>query len=442
MVSDDNKPTIPFGSSRFAQKKTLSWVDLILVLLIASLALLLRLWNISAPENYCFDEVYYVPAAQALWEGKMDPNSVHPPLGKWFIGAGMEVGRLLPGQELSESTTWRLSSVFAGVLMVIATYGFCWTLFPGYRVAAGAAAFLVATEHLHLTMTRIAMLEASLALLCLLGTWGIVAYLLGHHERWAVAGAFCLGLATGCKWSGVLTAFGCLLACAWYERLERPMERTQRVFFWLLLLVPSGFLLSYFHQFLADGAPLETLKTIWTQAQAMIRFRYDDEQFTHGYKSAFSSWPLVLRPIWLFYEQDGTGPGATVWGICSLGVPLLWWGFLVLALERTYAAVKSGDHVSGILIALWLGQWLPWAASTTGGFFYYMLPQVPIMACMVGKFWADLANFEDSLGEGRWKAWLLLGLYILTFVLYFPYAVGLESSRRVFEVLFFLPGWV
>lgn len=416
--------------------------DLLIVALLMLLGLGLRVWNVDQPADLFFDEIYYVDAAQKLMAGKPDPNSVHPPLSKWMIGIGMEAAKGIWGPDVTPSFSWRFAAIVAGVLMVGATYGFALMLFNFNRVAAGLAGFIVATEHLHLSMTRIAMLDPFLALFCLLGTWFSVAYFMGYHERWAVLGAFLLGLATACKWSGLLTAFGCFLACAWMERLERPMTRTTRYFFWLLLLVPAGFFLSYFHLFIIEGWEWSTFGKIFNQGERMVNFRGSDK-FTHGYISSLWSWPLVTRPIWLFYEQDGKGAHAAVQGIISMGLPLLWWGYLVLMIERAVHAVKKSELISGALVLIWLGQWLPWVAKFSGGgFFYYMLPEVPIMACLVGKFLADLANFDDPLGIGRWRFWLLMGFYLISVALYYPFVSAMTTNRAHFDTLFFLPNWI
>jgi len=414
--------------------------DTLVLLLLMALGLGLRLFNLTTPGELYFDEIYYVDAGKQLWNGEPDPNSVHPPLGKWLIGAGIEASQALGGPEVSEPFSWRIASVLAGVLMVGATYCFALTIFSYNRVAAFAAGFVVATEHLHLSMTRIAMLDPFLGLFCLLGAWWSFAYFLGAHERWAVLGAFSLGLATGCKWSGLLTAVGCFAACLFLDRFRNfDYVRSQRYFFWLILLLPLGFFLCYAHLFYSEGFHLDVFRTIFSQGDRMVRFRYDPEQFVHSYKSQFWQWPLVLRPIWLHFEQVGQ----QTQGVCSLGVWTTWWMFTVLLLERTYSGViKRRDLVAGALVILWFGQWLPWMASLTGGFFYSMLPEVPIMALLLGKLFADLANFDDALAEGRWRGWLLAGVYCLGFALYYPYVSALDTPRKFFDILFFLPGWI
>jgi dolichyl-phosphate-mannose-protein mannosyltransferase len=441
MSNFSGSDTVPIKRSESSENRW-TWRDTFYLLGILLLAVVLRTVNLDQPAELYFDEIYYVDAAEKLWAGEKDPNSVHPPLGKWIIASGIAASKWVAGPDVNKMVSWRIASVIAGLLMVVATYSLSLMLYQYNRMAALAAGVFVATEHLHLSMTRIAMLDPFLALFCLLGTWWSFAYFLGSHERWAILGAFSFGLATGCKWSGLLTAFGCFLACLFLDRyhsLDTGWQKSQRYFCWLLLFLPVGFFLSYTHLFLADGFNLESLKTIFGQGERMVKFRYNPEEFVHGYKSYFWQWPLVFRPIWIFYEQES----ARVVGICSLGVWTTWWAFTVLLIQRGYAGlVQKKDLIGGALVLVWIGQWLPWAASTTGGFFYYMLPEVPIMALMMGKWFADLFNADDHLGEGRWRGWLFAGVYLLGFVLYYPFASGLEMSRTYFDMLFFLPDWI
>lgn len=437
----DPHGTVPYRRESDGRRRwTLPDVGWVLVLM--AMALALRWFNIAHPKGMYFDEIYYVDAAKQLWQGHDDPNSVHPPLGKWLIALSIKATKEIGGLELPEEVGWRAGSVLCGVLMVGATYGFALTIFNFNRVAAVAAGLFVATEHLHLTMTRISMLDPYLALFCLLGAWGSFAYFRGYHEIWAVLGAFSLGLATGCKWSGLFTAFGCFLACLLIDRRQYlDYTRSQRYFFWLVLLIPIGFFLSYFQLFQEHGLQPETFKLIFNQGERMVHFRADPKQFVHTYKSYFWEWPLVLRPIWLHYIEPVKHVRTE--GICAMGVWWIWWGFTVLLLERMYTGLfRNKDLVAGALVLLWLGQWLPWAVSTTGGFFYYMLPEVPVMGLLVGKLFADLADFDDALGERRYLAWALLGYWLVGVVVYYPFACDLNVPTGLFHSLFFLPRWI
>ena len=100
------------------------------------IAALLRLIGLNHPKTLMFDEIYYVKDAYSLWrlgyEGSWKDNAdaafaigdfskltdnaayvVHPQLGKWLIGAGMEV--FGPASPFG----WRIMPAIAGILTVM-----------------------------------------------------------------------------------------------------------------------------------------------------------------------------------------------------------------------------------------------------------------------------------------------------------------------------------
>src|SRR5690606_12566484 len=87
----------------------------------------------------------------------------HPPLGKWIIALGM--GLLGPGS----STGWRLTTALVGTALVLLLYFFALMASRSIVVAALASG-LLAIDGLGLVMSRIALLDISLAFFILLGT--------------------------------------------------------------------------------------------------------------------------------------------------------------------------------------------------------------------------------------------------------------------------------
>lgn len=430
---------------RYALPNTKAWrrTDTLLLALITLLALTLRLWNLGFPDHLYYDETYYVDAAQKLMAGQPDPNDVHPPLGKWMIGLGIDAGSHLFGSILSEPATWRIASVFAGTTIVSLTYLLGLMLFSHNRLAASLAGLIVATEHLHLTCSRLAFLDPFVSLFCLLGTLLAYRYFYGAKEYWGALSALTLGLATGCKWNGLFTAFGCLVLGCWLTHAKLNASRAWRYALWLALGLPLGFFLSYTHLFLSHGLHLDTFYEILSQAERMIKFRMDAQQFSHRYGSYFWSWPLMLQPSWFYFKT--LNENHTIEAIGALANPILWWGCLLLILEKlisvlsskkAYAKLHSKQHALGTLIILWFCQWLPWAISYTGGFFYYMVVQVPIMALIAGQFLANLFESPPSSKE-RWKGGILLSSYLVTATLYFPFVLGKPVSEPYLHKLFF-----
>ena len=127
----------------------------------------------------------------------------------------------------------------------------------------------------------------------------------------------------------------------------------------------------------------------------MFAFRYDAKQFTHSYLSYFWEWPLVLRPVWLYFESNAQH--TVINGIVAFGSVLFWWPGLVYLAESGYYGVKECDAAKLYLVGMWLVQWLLWSSSTTGGFIYYMLPGVPMMALVAAL--ALLAFLRQRAGK-------------------------------------------
>ena len=150
---------------------------------------LLRLIGLNHPRTLMFDEIYYVKDAYSLWhlgyEGSWAANSdaafasgnfsglsteaayvVHPQLGKWLIGAGMEIF----GPE--SPFGWRFMPAVAGILTVMLLTRLTMRLTRS-PLLAGLAGLLLAIDGVALTESRIGLLDvfigffATLTLYCL-----------------------------------------------------------------------------------------------------------------------------------------------------------------------------------------------------------------------------------------------------------------------------------
>ena len=162
-----------------------------------------------------------LPAKRCSAVGIEPAFAVHPPIGKWLMGAGMKVFGC-------NSFGWRVSAALFGTLAVLVVYLIGRRLF---RVpwAAGLAALLTATDGLFFIQSRIAMLDIFLAFFIVLAIW----LLLEDRARtklnaqgwrpWRIAAAVAIGLGASTKWSAaVLIPSLALLALLWdIERIRR-----------------------------------------------------------------------------------------------------------------------------------------------------------------------------------------------------------------------------
>ena len=254
---------------------------------VALFAFVLRLWELDRPRSLSFDERYYaenawsmlkVGYAQDFVEGAEEriargdfqnlmiagqpTQVVHPDAAKWLIAVGEAAFGF-------NSFGWRIASAVVGMLTVLVLSRLVLRL-TGSLPFACLAGFLLALDGVHLTMSRLALLDVFLtfwlvcAVACLVADrdW-IAARLTSGNGRppstlrvqggapnywwrpWQLAAGVCFGLACGSKWNGLyaLAAFG-LAVVVWelFLRMSfgpiRPVRATLRIgvpaFGWLV----------------------------------------------------------------------------------------------------------------------------------------------------------------------------------------------------------------
>ena len=187
-----------------------------------------------------FDEAYYVNAARVLlgWDvpagapyagspAGLDPNSEHPPLGKLLMALSMAVFG-------DNGLGWRLPSVIAGMVALVAVYQIVRAAGESARLALLVVGF-VAFENLMLVHSRIGTLDMLVLAPILVGAW------LALRGRWAAAGA-----ATGVGMLMKLTALYGLLALLIMLALGLwAAWRRQRRLRWADLRPPAAALVAF-----------------------------------------------------------------------------------------------------------------------------------------------------------------------------------------------------
>jgi dolichyl-phosphate-mannose--protein O-mannosyl transferase len=502
-----------------ARARLYAWLAPTLVTLLAAV---LRFWNLGHPHELVFDETYYVKDSWSQWAlgypatwpeeadtrfaaGETDiftddgSNVVHPPLGRFLIGAGMA----LFGAE--SSFGWRFTVALCGTATVLVLYLLARTLTRSTAFAT-LAAFLLAIDGLAIVMSRITLLDGILTLFVLLAFWFTALDHLDHDRRlaalvaartseggpprwgpvrwdrpWLFAAGLAAGAACGVKWSGlyVLAALGIYAVVT--DALARRRAGVQ---YWpvdavvrqgpvsFLLLVPVSaavYLLSWtgwltttggYSRAAVDAAPAEgfwawvplPIQNLWAYHQSTYGFHIglDSE---HGYASPAWQWPLLIRPTSMFWHRDDLGvdgcaatSGCTE-AVSSLPNPLLWWAGVAAVVFLAVRFVMTRDWRYALVLTGVAATYVPWLLYPDRTIFqFYTIVMLPFLVLAVVFALRELVGPRGGDPYRRTTGVRLVGVFVAVVVLlsafWYPVWTAIEVPYDFWRLHNWLLTWV
>ncbi|WP_294265307.1 phospholipid carrier-dependent glycosyltransferase [uncultured Sphingomonas sp.] len=373
----------------------------LLCLIVAAAAALLFALHLDRPGKLVFDEVHYVPAARAMLALDHPANTEHPPLAKELIAVGM-------GMFGDNPVGWRAMPVLAGAATVAAGFAFLFLLFGSARTALFGALF-VAINQTVFVQARVAMLDGFLGAFVTAGLaatiWAARAPPGARAARTALAGLL-LGAGVAVKWAAApYVALACLAVLASGRR--RPVGGLSAALV-LGLVAVAVYFATFAPTFIYAHDPVAPTDLLALQ-QRMYAAQTQVLQ-AHPYQSDWWSWPLMLRPIWYFYEADA----GVQRGVLLIGNPAVMWGGLVAVLACLWA---RGRHA--VVGGLWVFSILIWAAipKSLGFYYYYHLSGIfAAIACAGG--------LSLLLPRLRWIEPAFAALAVALFLYFYPIISG------------------
>ena len=434
-------------------------------MVITVVASALRLVSLGRPVELVFDEIFY--ARDACWYvfgseatcGISDLASrAHPPLGKWLIGSGIALFGYDP-------FGWRVAAAIAGTLSVTLVHVLAWRLLRGsvsglpLTMGASAAAGLMAIDLLALVQSRVAMLDAFIALFVI----GAVLAAILDRDRprdpedrswwsrltvgrpWLVVSGACIGAAAAVKWSGAYVAPAIVGLVAIWAILDRRRAEPEASWGrWIMgavrreavpAIVALGivpvlvYVASYTGRMpgevlAAPWDPASVWNGIWQHQRAMLDF-HTRLGGDHPYQSPPWAWPLLQRPVAYWFADEG----GTYREILAMGNPLAWWsGLLALGgLVVTWARSGWGWlRPEPVILGAAGGTFLPWlvlSGDRSQTFLWYFLPTVPFLYLALGCFgaWA----WGSARGWARAGVAVVGAAVLAGFVFWLPLATAL-----------------
>ena len=428
-----------------------------------------------------FDEIYHGRTGYEHAHSLKTYETTHPPLGKVFMSWCIRLMGMTP-------FAWRFAGALTGVLMLPALYLLAKQLMGKTRWAA-LCTFLLATDCMHFTQTRIATIDSFPVLFILLmflcmARWTRMSFY--HTKLWrtlvplALSGAF-MGLAIASKWIGCYSAVG--LAALFFARFytlwrqSRYAQAHRRehpafaraadsfarngaitiaaccVFFVAVPVVIYG--LSYIPYLRAYGRVTLSMETMNRIIDAQVyMFDYHKNLIAeHYFASPWYEWPLIIKPMW-YYQADYKGAGMAS-SILAFGNPAVWWtGLFGILFVLGYSLYRNTlpalrivrgrddeyDRAMPVIAVGFLSAYLPWVLISRLTFIYHYFASVPfiILATAQGLRYLE----RKAPRTARVLTVLLCVAALALFIAYYPLASGLEVPRAWCDAVSVFDNWM
>jgi dolichyl-phosphate-mannose-protein mannosyltransferase len=387
----------------------------IFLLLILIFSFITRITWLSEPANEYFDEVYHAFTARRMlhadpkaWEW-WNPHPegfayewTHPPLAKEMMVLGM----LVFGEN---SFGWRIPGALLGVGCVFLVFLLTKRLFRDEKTGLLAAA-IFALEGLPLVMSRIGMNDVYLLFFALL-----TIYFFWKEEDFL--SSLALGLAFSAKWSAAWLLPVLLVSFFVFKR------KISASCLWFLVIPPLVYVASYIPMFLTGHG-----FDIFIGVQKQMWWYHTSLKATHPFTSPWWSWPILMRPIWLFTNSPRSG---FVSNIYAMGNPIIFWsGLVAILLSGVFSFIKRNKKL-GLVVFSYFVFFVPWAVSPRIMFLYHYLPSLPFLAISLGYV---LKKYPRVVLP-------FIVVSSLVFLYFYPHWTGIEIPISLNESYYWFSSW-
>jgi dolichyl-phosphate-mannose--protein O-mannosyl transferase len=391
-------------------------------------------------ETY-FDEIYFVRTAEQYLHLQLPYEWTHPPLGKLIQAAGIEMFGFSP-------FGWRFMGVIFGTLMIPVMYLLGKRLF-GTWIGGFAAAFLLTFDFMHFTMARMGTTDTYVVFFSFLSQLFFLIYFLNVVKNgWKTSVLplfltvlfFALGFST--KWL-VLYGFVGMLALLVALRLKdvtklkESLANRYAAFFDYPFLLLLGFLAMavfiYFLTYVPDMLAGRNLLDVINLQFGMYQY-HSTLVATHPFSSQWWSWPLMVKPLFLFVSSL---PNSINSVIVLLGNPAVWWvgfAFIILAVER---AVRKKDSAAIFITVIFFFQWIPYVLISRLTFIYHFYVNVPFL-CLASAY------FINRYWRYKWGKVATIAFFVSVvamFGLFYPVISGTPAPTSFIDSLKWFESW-
>lgn len=426
--------------------------------LVAAVAFAVRAVRLDRPPVYVFDEVYYVGDASSLWRSGVERGSpVHPPLGKWLIGAGIQVFGMNP-------TGWRVAAVLAGAVVcaVAAAIAWHWTGRADLALLAGG---LCIVDGILFTSSRLAMLDIFEAMFVVLFAHAATLAVLSAappgtaagaraarvlvSRRWVILAAVWLGLGAATKWSALYCAPILVGVIVWraVRGDDSATARAVRALWGSIgagAIVVASYLLAYVPTFATNPA-LASPMTFLRRQREVAQFHLNLDP-VNPYAQPAIDWLAQRHPTGLFVQlcqagrdtASGVCPDraqATTVAVVSLANPVVWLAGIVAVIVLIARVVYVREAPVVLALSLIAVRWAPWML-TRDGYSFYAAALTPFLILALICALALLP--ERAI---RWSAAGIALAAVGAFAFFYPYWAAVPLTEGQLNLRQWMDTW-
>jgi dolichyl-phosphate-mannose--protein O-mannosyl transferase len=388
----------------------------IIIVLLVLFAFFLRIYHLGQIKTEIFDEVYFVNFAKNYLSGTTFFD-IHPPLGKLIIALGIKIFGDTPFD-------WRIMSAIFGTMLVPLIY------LTGKELAGKTvgifAAIIVSFDGMLLVYSRLGLMDIFLVFFLFASFYAFLKFSNNFKFLNLILAGIFLGLAASVKYNGFLLWF-LFLAIGFIKKM--PLKKFAYDYFLALIMLPLAIYLGFF---LFNFHGPDFLKQVYEWHRQSINYNLHLTA-THPYGSRWWSWFLLLRPIWLYF-QDVNGKYI---GVDGLGNPLAWWSALAVVPLLLWGSFKK-DKGNAIVLAGFLIFLLSWALAKRVLFIYHALPSFVFLSFGIA-LWLDKLLQKRN---GKILTSIYFAVLIIFFIYFLPIWIGWPLSYSNFYHRMWLPGWI
>ena len=232
----------------------------------------------------------------------------------------------------------------------------------------------------------------------------------------------------------------------------KPLLITIGLCFIFFIAVPLIiYYLSYIPYFVYNGGV--TVEKVVKAAEGMLWYHSQEGLgMDHDFYSPWYQWPFIGKPMW--YASSSFETAGKQSSIMAMGNPAVWWTGLIGLMGVVFLWAKrhitqghtivlhaeKDDPRYALLLICFAAQYLPWVLVPRGTYIYHYFTSVPfiILSTMLCLEWIS----EKWEKAAKIALYVLLGLALILFIAFFPYASGIEVSQKWMDMMKWFPRWL